>query len=51
MKKEKDGIIEIETNIPDEIMEKYPNRVLGEITAIEITPEEIPERDFSDFEI
>lgn len=36
--------IDLGSNIPDEIMEKYPTRVLGETTAIVIEPEEIPER-------
>lgn len=43
--------IDVSDNIPDEIMEKYPTQTLGETTAIVITPEETPERDFSDFEI
>lgn len=43
--------IELGSNIPDEIMEKYPTRKLGETTAIVIDPEKNPERDMSDFDI
>lgn len=36
--------IELGSNIPDEIMDKYPTRKIGETTAIIIEPKAIPER-------
>ena len=49
--KQEPAEIDVSSNIPDEVMNKYPTEKIGETEAIVIEPKDIPERDLSDFDI